>query len=126
VLPLHSPLFGDDLILCGKATLLEAHAIKTILYDFCRQSGQTLNLQKSSISFSRNIPNQIRNQIQAIFPIPNLQPNTMHLGHLMIFSHRDKNKPYNFTYNKFFLLNSGLLRLTNLIMQVGYSTSSFF
>jgi hypothetical protein len=44
--------------------------------------------------------NQIRNQIQAIFPIPNLQPNTMHLGHPMIFSHRDKNKLYYFTYNK--------------------------
>lgn len=25
----------------------------------------------------------------------------MHLGHPMIFSHRDKNKAYDFTYNKY-------------------------
>jgi hypothetical protein len=45
-LPLHSVLFGDDLILCGKATFSEAHATKTILYGVCRQSGKTPNIQK--------------------------------------------------------------------------------
>jgi hypothetical protein len=99
--PIHSLLFADDLILCGTATLQEAQAIKTILYDFCHQSGQTPNLQKSSIFFSHNVINQVKNQIRSIFPISNLVPNTMHLGHPMIFSHKDRNRAYNFIYSKF-------------------------
>jgi hypothetical protein len=39
--------------------------------------------------------------IKGIFPVPSLHPNTMHLGRPLIFSHRDKNKAYNFIHNKF-------------------------
>jgi hypothetical protein len=99
---IHSLLFVDDLILFVKATLYEAHAIKTILNDFCQQSGQTPNLQKSFIYFSKNVPTLIKNQIRGVFPVPTLQPNTLHSRHPMIFSHRDKNRAYNFTFNKFF------------------------
>jgi hypothetical protein len=35
------------------------------------------------------------------FSVSNLLPNTLHLGHPMIFSHRDRNKPYNFINSKF-------------------------
>ena len=111
--PIHWLLFADDLILCGKATVEEAQAIKTILYEFCLQSGQTPNLQKSSIYFSRNVTNHTKNQIKGIFPVSNLRPNTMHLGHPMIFSHRDKNKAYNFMYNKF-LAKFGTLKANKL------------
>jgi hypothetical protein len=100
--PIHSLLFADDLIICGEASINEARAIKTILYDFCRQSGQTPNLHKSFIYFSKNVPTNIRNQIKGIFPVPDLPTNTMHLGHPMIFSHKDKNRAYQFIYNKFF------------------------
>jgi hypothetical protein len=64
---IHSLLFTDDLILCGKVSLAEAQTIKNILYDFCQQSGQCPNLQKSSILFSKNVPHNIRHQIKAIF-----------------------------------------------------------
>jgi hypothetical protein len=111
--PIHSLLFADDLILYGKATIEEAHAIKTILYDFCQKSGQTSNLHKSSIYFSRNVPMNIKSQIHGIFPVATLQPNTMHLGHPMIFSHKDKNKAYNFIYNKF-LVKFGTLKANKL------------
>jgi hypothetical protein len=111
--PIHSLLFAGDLILCGNAIVEEAQAIKTILYDFCQQSGQTPNLQKSSILFSKNVPGNIKNQIKGIFPVSNLQPNTMHLGHPIIFSHRDKNKAYNFIYNKF-LAKFGTLKANKL------------
>jgi hypothetical protein len=115
--PIHSLLFADDLILCGKETIEEAHAIKTILYDFCQKAGQTPNLHKSSIYFSRNVPMNITSQIQGIFPVATFQPNTMHLGHLMIFSHKDKNKAYNFIYNNSWL-NLELWRQINQIMLV--------
>jgi hypothetical protein len=98
---IHSLLFADDPIICGTASTDEAAVIKTILYDFCRQSGQTPNLNKSSILFSHNVPTHIKDQIRSIFPVPNLLPNTMHLGHPMIFSHKDKNRAYNFIYSKF-------------------------
>lgn len=98
--PLHSVLFAYDRILCGKATLQEAVQIKTILDEFCQQSGQAPNLHKSYIYFSKNGPAHIRTQIKGIFTIPTHQPNTMHLGHPLIFSHKDKNKAYNFIHNK--------------------------
>lgn len=99
--PIHSLLFADDLILCGAATFQEATIINNILNDFCQQSGQTPNLNKSSILFSKNVDNHSRAQIKTIFPVPDLLPNTIHLGHPLIFTHKDKNRAYNFIYNKF-------------------------
>jgi hypothetical protein len=99
--PIHSLLFADDLIICGTASTDEAIVIKTILYDFCRQSGQTPNLNKSSILFSHNVPTHIKDQIRSIFPVPNLLHNTIHLGHPTIISHKDENRAYNFIYAKF-------------------------
>jgi hypothetical protein len=100
--PIHCLLFADDLIICGTASPDEAAATKTILYDFCRESSQTPNLNKSSILFSHNVPTCIKDQITSIFPVPNLIPNTMHLGHPMIFTHKDKNRAYNFIFSKFY------------------------
>jgi hypothetical protein len=100
--PIHFLLFADDLILCGKASRQEALTIRSVLHHFCQQSGQTPNLQKSAIYFSKNVLTHITRQIKDVFPVPNLQPNTMHLGHPMIFSHNDKNRAYHFIYNKFF------------------------
>jgi len=94
-------LFVDDLIICGQANLHEAHTIHTALYDFCRQSGQIPNLNKSSILFSRNVPDHIKNDIRGVFPVSDLQPNTLHLGHPLIFNRKDRNKAYAFIKNKF-------------------------
>jgi hypothetical protein len=106
---IHSLLFADDLILCGTATMEEVAVIKNVLYNFCTQSGQTPNLNKSSILFSHNVPTYIKDQITAIFPVAILLPNTMHLGHPMIFSHKDKNRAYNFIYSKFSTLKANKL-----------------
>lgn len=88
--PIHSLMFADDLIICGKATTAEAETIKSILYEFCSLSGQTPNLQKSSILFSKNVDENTKFQIRVIFPVPNMLPNTMHLGHPTVFNHRDR------------------------------------
>lgn len=99
--PIHSLIFADDLILCGTATVQEATTIRHILYDFYSCSGQLPNLHKSSIHFTHNVPSHIREQITDIFYVPALLPNTMHLGHPIIFNHNDRNKAYEFIYNKF-------------------------
>jgi hypothetical protein len=97
---IQSLLFVDDLILCG-ATATEANNIRDILHHFCNLSGQTSNLQKSSILFNKDVPNSIKAQIKEIFPVPDLLPNTIHLGHPTFFNHRDRNKAYEFILNKF-------------------------
>ena len=79
----------------------EATKIKAILHEFCSNSGQTPNLQKSYILFSRNVGTKAKEAIRTIFPVPNLQPNTKHLGHPIIFNHNDRNRAYNFIYGKF-------------------------
>ena len=75
--------------------------MKTILQAFCDSSGQTPNFQKSYILFSRNVDNNTKIAIKNIFPVPDLQPHTKHLGHPIIFSHNDRNRAYNFIYGKF-------------------------
>ena len=42
-LPIHSILFADDLILCGKADLQEINTINNILHTFYAMSGQIPN-----------------------------------------------------------------------------------
>lgn len=100
-LPIHSLLFADDLMLCGRATKQEATTIKTPLNNFYNRWGQIPNLQKSAITFSKNAPTNVRNSIKNIFPVPDLSPSTIHLGHPLIFNHNDKNKAYEFIINKF-------------------------
>ena len=99
--PIHSLLFADDLILCGTATLQEASTIRRVLNDFCNSSGQIPNLHKSSILFNKNVDSHTKAQIKEIFPVPDLLPNTLHLGHPIIFNHNDRNMAYDFIINKF-------------------------
>jgi hypothetical protein len=49
--PIHSLLFADDLILCGKATMEEANKLKDILYTFCKIQVRP-QISKSLPSFS--------------------------------------------------------------------------
>jgi hypothetical protein len=98
---IHSLLFVDDLIICGQATYEEARAIKLVIDQFCQASGQTPNLSKSAILFSKNVDSTKISSINAIFLVPTMNPNTIHLAHPLIFSHKDKNRAYAFILNKF-------------------------
>jgi hypothetical protein len=74
--PIYSLLFADDLILCGKATLEEAHKIKDILDNICQQSGQTPNLQNHP-SYSGGkfpAPSRTRSKVSFFFPLSNPIP----------------------------------------------------
>lgn len=99
--PIHSILFADDLIICGKADIHEVLIINNILQNFCAMSGQTPSWAKSSILFSKRVSEAIKIQIKAIFPVADFKPNTMHLGHPLLINHRDKSKAYDFIYQKF-------------------------
>jgi hypothetical protein len=51
--------------------------------------------------FSKNVNSTMQATIRNIFPVPDLLPNTMHLGHPIIFNHNDRNKAYEFIIDKF-------------------------
>ena len=98
---IHSILFADDLIICGEADIQQVHTINNILQSFCAMSGQTPSWSKSSILFSKKVSSVVRSQIKAIFPVDDFKANTMHLGHPLLITHRDKSKAYDFIYQKF-------------------------
>jgi hypothetical protein len=59
-------LFANDLLLFGKASLLEATSIKGCLDKYCSWSGQSINSRKSSIRFSKNTNPTTTNSILSI------------------------------------------------------------
>jgi hypothetical protein len=81
--------------------VVEASKIHSILQSFCAASGQTPNLNKSSIIFSRNVDIQSKNDVKNFFPVNDLLPNSIYLGHPLIFNHADRSKAYVFIINKF-------------------------
>ena len=99
--PIHSLMFADDLLVCGKANVQEAATISHILQQFCHQSGQLPNWNKSGIMFSKKVNLQVRQDIKRIFPVPDIDHNTIHLGHPLILPAKDRSTAYNFVYDKF-------------------------
>ena len=99
--PIHSILFADDLIICGKTDIQEIYIINNILQSFCAMSGQTPSWTKSSILFSKKVSEATKTQIKVVFSVTDFKPNTMHLGHPLLISHRDKSKAYEFIHQKF-------------------------
>ncbi|XP_024177965.2 uncharacterized protein LOC112183883 [Rosa chinensis] len=53
---IHHLLFADDSLLFGKATLHECLHIQNVLHDYELASGQQINFSKSSIVFSKRVP----------------------------------------------------------------------
>ena len=99
--PIHSLMFADDLLVCGKADIQEATSISSILNQFCQQSGQVPNWSKSGIIFSKKVGLQVKQDIKQIFPVPDIDGNTIHLGHPLTLPAKDRSAAYNFVYDKF-------------------------
>jgi hypothetical protein len=99
--PIHSLMFADDLIVCGKANLHEATSILNLLNQFCRDSGRIPNLSKSGILFSKNVPLQVKREIKTIFPAPDIDNSFVHLGHPLVLPSKDRSAAYGFVYDKF-------------------------
>ena len=61
--PIHSLMFADDLIVCGKANNNDANPIARIINQFNFVLGQTPNWNKYVILFSKHADNTVRNLI---------------------------------------------------------------
>jgi hypothetical protein len=53
-------MFADDLLIFGQATEEGMTTVMHVLNKFCNMSGQQVNYDKSSIFFSRNVPESKR------------------------------------------------------------------
>jgi hypothetical protein len=99
--PIHSLMFADDLLVCGKANIQEACTIFHIINQFCQRSGQIPNWNKSAILFSKNVGLQEKQGIKQIFQVPDMDNNTIHLEHPLILPAKDRSVAYNFIYDRF-------------------------
>jgi hypothetical protein len=51
--------------------------------------------------FSKKVNLQVKQGIKQIFPVPDIDNNTIHLGHPLILPGKDRSRAYNFVYDKF-------------------------
>jgi len=62
-------LFANDRLLFCKADTKSCGQVKRLLDDFCRLSGQLINFQKSTLTFSKNANTAHRQLVAGIFNI---------------------------------------------------------
>ena len=91
----------DDLLVCGNAEVQEATTMAEIINQFCLASGQVPNWNKSAILFSKKVNQQVKQDIRKIFHVPDIDTNTIHLGHPLILPAKDRSAAYNFIIAKF-------------------------
>jgi hypothetical protein len=78
-------LFADDLVIFTTATVSEACIIQTCLDKYSRWSGQTVNITKSNILFSKNTAPSMISAIQTILLNTSTSATVRHLGLPMLF-----------------------------------------
>lgn len=87
------------LLLVGRATILEASHIKSILLRYSSFSGQELNFDKSGIHFSRQMLDSSKEAIMSILGVQSLNPADIYLGSPLIHP-RSKAQAFNFILDK--------------------------
>jgi hypothetical protein len=60
--------FADDSIIFCKASKEEAGHLKSVFDDYQRISGQKINMEKSEMTFSPCIYNNIKEEVQNVLP----------------------------------------------------------
>lgn len=80
-------LFADDIVIFVRARKKVAREIVNCLKTYCEWSGQKVNVEKSSVYFSKNIPCSKTLAINKILGYKRLRENMVHIG-LPIFKSR--------------------------------------
>ncbi|CAL1410408.1 unnamed protein product [Linum trigynum] len=88
-------LFADDTVIFGKASVNEADHIQRILRHYGEVTGQEINASKSSIFFSKNTPEAIRNLVTNKFGFP---PSICHDKYLGVPSEWGRSKKETFQF----------------------------
>jgi hypothetical protein len=97
--PIHYLLFADDLLIFGKATLTEASIIYSCLDKYCKWSGQSINVSKSTIRLTKNsLPSSV-SSITNIFPFQTNTTKSIYLG-LPFFMENSKREAFKYILEK--------------------------
>lgn len=78
--PIPHHLLADDLMFFCRANLREANEVHRILTTFEKWSGQTINLAKSFLHFSRNVGQQNKEQLSSILRLQQAHTPGTYLG----------------------------------------------
>lgn len=73
-------LFADDTLLCCEATKDSAIEINNILHKYSLSSGQLINIDKSTVVFSRNIGRMQMEEVRSILPVSVVDKHEKYLG----------------------------------------------
>ncbi|XP_058723191.1 uncharacterized protein LOC131594996 [Vicia villosa] len=82
--------FADDSLLFSRANSNEARKLLDILHQYQTASGQIVNFEKSEASFSSNVSNADKANIQNIMRVNTVQRHTKYLGIPLIFGRSKK------------------------------------
>ena len=89
--------FANDCLLFFKASVQEVHLMKNILAMYGAESGQKVNFPKSAISFSRNVKEEV---LQQVCELLGVQPTTNYGTYLGLPSFIGRSKSVVFRYIK--------------------------
>jgi hypothetical protein len=73
-------LFADDSLLFVKASIEGANEVTGVLEAYCQASGQRVNMDKSSVFFSKRCPEEVRNAMKERLNVQNETLNEKYLG----------------------------------------------
>ena len=73
-------LFADDSLLFFQASAEGALEIKNVLTKYCNASGQRINMDKSSIFFSKGCPAVVKGECKSILDVQKETLNEKYLG----------------------------------------------
>ncbi|XP_057787364.1 uncharacterized protein LOC131004671 [Salvia miltiorrhiza] len=73
-------LFADDCIIFGRANADEIRRIRDIIGDYEHVSGQKVNLEKSSISFSSGVGVELRGELAGLLGVQYIEQGGRYLG----------------------------------------------
>jgi hypothetical protein len=82
--------FADDLLILMSARCADAQVLKNILNIYEQASGQVINKDKSSILFSPNKSNHVRQQISSILSISQEAKNERFWGFLFQWENQER------------------------------------
>lgn len=91
--PISHLMYADDLTIYCKATTEEAQEVINCLNKFCKWSGQTINLSKSAMHFSRNLSNNQRLAILEVLGMSECSHGSKYLG-LPFCKHHTKSREF--------------------------------
>ncbi|XP_073119573.1 uncharacterized protein [Henckelia pumila] len=87
--------FADDSLMFFRATMADTSAIRNCLNGYEKASGQLVNFEKSSLSFSPNTDENMIHDIKNMLCIPVVQGHEFYLG-LPVYSARSKNLQFRY------------------------------